>query len=153
MPDPGFGVSALKPYLRIQAIGVHVSDLDRSRTFYGDVLGFVIIQPPSQPTDRRLVFVAPPDGAAVLVLLESDLANGRGGAPDVAFVTDDLDERYREWSQRGVHFTQPPRSVPWSARQAIYVLGSIPRRLIFLPDQQLTQEARFAARANLRVAE
>jgi serine phosphatase RsbU (regulator of sigma subunit)/catechol 2,3-dioxygenase-like lactoylglutathione lyase family enzyme len=121
MADPRPGVSALKPYLRIQAIAVHVSDLDRSRTFYGDALGFGIIQPPSQPTDRRLLFVAPPDGAAVLVLVESDLANGRSGAPDVAFVTDDLDARYREWSQRGVHFAQPPRSVPWSARQAIFL--------------------------------
>jgi len=121
MADPDSGTSTLKPYLRIQAISVHVSDLDRSRTFYGDALGFGIIQPPSQPTDRRLVFVAPPDGAAVLVLVESDLANGRSGAPDVAFVTDDLDGRCREWSQRGVHFTQPPHSVPWSARQAIFL--------------------------------
>jgi serine phosphatase RsbU (regulator of sigma subunit)/catechol 2,3-dioxygenase-like lactoylglutathione lyase family enzyme len=121
MSDPGSGVDALRPYLRIQAIGVPVRDLDRSLAFYGTTLGFRVIHPPTLPTGMKLAFVAPPDGAAVLVLEESDLASPPGGAPGVVFVTDDIDARYREWSQRGVHFGQPPRSVPWSARQAIFL--------------------------------
>jgi phosphoserine phosphatase RsbU/P len=118
--DRDSGVDAPRSYLRIQAIGVHVSDLDRSLVFYGETLGFRVIHPPTLSPGLKLAFVAPPDGAAVLVLAESGPAHQPSGAPDVAFVTDDLDGRYREWSERGVHFSQPPRSVPWSARQAIF---------------------------------
>ena len=121
MSDARAGVDALGSYLRVQAIGVHVHDLDRSLAFYGAALGITIIHPPTQPPGTKLAFVAPPDGAAVLVLLESDAPGGSRGAPDIAFVTDDLDGRYSEWSQRGVHFRQPPRTVPWSARQAIFL--------------------------------
>jgi serine phosphatase RsbU (regulator of sigma subunit)/catechol 2,3-dioxygenase-like lactoylglutathione lyase family enzyme len=121
MPDPVSGVDAPRSYLRIQAIGVPVRDLDRSLAFYGTTLGFQVIHPPTLPTGMTLAFVAPPDGAAVLILVESDLASAPSGAPGVAFLTDDIDARYREWSQRGVHFSQPPRSVPWSARQAVFL--------------------------------
>ena len=121
MSDPGSGVDALRSYLRIQAIGIPVRDLDRSLDFYGASLGFRVIHPPSLPAGKRLAFVAPPDGAAVLVLVESDLACPPDRAPDVAFATDDIDARYREWSRRGVPFSQPPQSVPWSARQAIFL--------------------------------
>src|SRR5215472_4638399 len=118
--DRDSGVNAPRSYLRIQAIGVPVRDLDRSLAFYGETLGFRIIHPPLLPAGMKLAFVAPPDGAAVLVLAESEPASGPRGTPSVAFITDDLDRRYREWSERGVHFSQPPRSVPWSARQAVF---------------------------------
>jgi serine phosphatase RsbU (regulator of sigma subunit)/predicted enzyme related to lactoylglutathione lyase len=113
-------VDAPRPYLRIQAIAVNVHDLDRSLVFYGATLGFRVIHPPTLPAGMRLAFVAPPDGAAVLVLTESEPGSRPRGAPDIAFITDDIDARFREWSERGVHFSQPPRSVPWSARQAIF---------------------------------
>ena len=113
-------MDAPRSYLRVQAIAVHVHNLDRSLVFYGATLGFRVIHPPTLPAGMKLAFVAPPDGAAVLVLTESDSGNRSRGAPDVAFVTDDLDGRYREWTERGVHFSQPPRSVQWSARQAVF---------------------------------
>ncbi len=119
MSDAGPEGEAPGSYLRIQAIAVPVRDLDRGVAFYGGPLGFRVIHPPVQPAGRKLAFVAPPDGAAVLILVESDRADPIR-APDIALVTDDLDGRYREWSRRGVHFSQPPQSVPWSARQAIF---------------------------------
>lgn len=121
MLDAGADVDAPRSYVRIQAIGVHVRDLERSVAFYGGTLGFTVIDPPSQPTGEKLVFVAPPDGAAVLILVESDPASRSNSAPDIAFVTDDLDRQHRQWSQRGVVFREPPRAVPWSARQAIFL--------------------------------
>jgi serine phosphatase RsbU (regulator of sigma subunit)/predicted enzyme related to lactoylglutathione lyase len=119
--DRASDADAPRSYLRVQAIGLHVHNLDRSLAFYGATLGFTVIHPPTLPAGMKLAFVAPPDGAAVLVLVESELASRPPSTPDVAFVTDDLDGRYRDWSERGVHFSQPPKTVPWSARQAIFL--------------------------------
>jgi hypothetical protein len=63
-------------HLRIQAITVPVTDLVRSLEFVETVLVFRIIQQVRLPASKRLGFVAPPDGAAILVLGEAD-SNGR----------------------------------------------------------------------------
>src|SRR5262249_50057202 len=62
---------------------------------------------------QRLIAVAPPDGSAVLTLIEPDPSSPQykliGRATQVVFVTEDVPATYREWRSRGVRFRTTPR--------------------------------------------
>jgi serine phosphatase RsbU (regulator of sigma subunit) len=107
-------------FLRLQAIVVPVTDLDRSLAFYETHLGFRIIQG-NLPAGWGVGLVAPPDGDALLVLSASDPNHRLGTATGVSFLTDDIDQRYREWIARGVVFTDPPHPALSGTRTATFV--------------------------------
>jgi phosphoserine phosphatase RsbU/P len=101
------------PYLRFHAVKIYVRDQDRSLRFYLDQLGFSLVYDTRLQSGERWVAVAPPDGTAILALVapkpgsrESKLI---GRATQVAFVTDDVVAKYREWTSRGVKFGHIPR--------------------------------------------
>jgi phosphoserine phosphatase RsbU/P len=101
------------PYLRLQSVTIFVRDLDRSVNFYVDQLGFqLVFDARLQPRDRW-VAVAPPDGTANLTLVAPDPTSEQykriGRRTEVAFVTEDVLAKYREWSKRGVRFLIAPR--------------------------------------------
>jgi serine phosphatase RsbU (regulator of sigma subunit)/predicted enzyme related to lactoylglutathione lyase len=106
-----------EPYLCIQDIIIFVRDLDRSLRFYVDQLGFELIADRRLPAGERWIEVAPVDGSANLTLvapkpdqLEYNLI---GGNRWVLFMTEDVDAKYKEWSQRGVHFVSAPENPAW----------------------------------------
>jgi len=115
--------SVLRPgredsYLCIQDIVVFVRDLDRSLRFYVDQLGFELI------ADKRVtadgvgwIEVAPPDGSANLALVapkpDAPEYNLIGGYRWLLFMTEDVHAKYKEWSERGVHFASSPENAPW----------------------------------------
>lgn len=99
------------PYLRLGTITVFVRDQDRSLQFYLDQLGFrLAFDTPTESGDRWLV-VSPTDGTAMLVLTTPKPDSGEqiGRSTSVAFFTDDVLAKFREWSDRGVHFHHEPR--------------------------------------------
>jgi len=107
-----------EPYLCIQDIVVFVRDLDRSLRFYLDQLGFDLIAGKRVTSDGvGWVEVAPPDGSANLALvapkLDSPEYNLIGGYRWILFMTEDVQAKYQEWSERGVHFVSSPESAPW----------------------------------------
>jgi serine phosphatase RsbU (regulator of sigma subunit)/catechol 2,3-dioxygenase-like lactoylglutathione lyase family enzyme len=115
-----------EPYLCIQDVIVFVRDLDVSLRFYVDELGFELIADRRLPADdadrnihpfRRWIEVAPPDGSANLTLLapRPDQPEYKliGGNRWVLFMTEDVDAKYKEWSQRGVHFLSKPENPAW----------------------------------------
>ena len=59
-----------EPYLSIQDIVVFVRDLDVSKQFYLQQLGFELITEQRLPTGERWIEVAPPDGSANISLVE-----------------------------------------------------------------------------------
>jgi len=59
-----------EPYLSIQDIVVFVRNLEVSKRFYVDQLGFELITEQCLPTGVRWIEVAPPDGSANLALVE-----------------------------------------------------------------------------------
>ena len=106
------------PYLCIQDIIVFVHDLDRSLQFYVDQLGFeLIVDHLPQAGEHRWIEVAPPDGSANLTLIapKPDRPEFKliGGFRWVLFMTEDVHAKYREWSERGVHFLSPPERQAW----------------------------------------
>jgi serine phosphatase RsbU (regulator of sigma subunit) len=107
------GAGQQNPYLRIHAVNIFVRDQDRSLQFYLDRLGFVLAFDARLQSGQRWVAVAPPDGTAVLILIEpspeSSVYKLIGRATQVVFLTEDVIAKYREWSERGVRFRHAPR--------------------------------------------
>src|SRR5437667_6826915 len=113
-PDP----STLRPdrkgpYLRFHAVKVFVRDQDRSLRFYLDQLGFNLVYDARLQSGERWVAVTPPDGTAILALVAPKPGSKEygliGRATQVAFVTDDVLAKFREWSKLGVKFRGIPR--------------------------------------------
>jgi serine phosphatase RsbU (regulator of sigma subunit) len=101
------------PYLRVHAVNIYVKDQERSLDFYLNTLGFRIAFDARVGSGERLLAVAPPDGSAVLTLIEAspDSPQARlvGRATQVVFVTEDVPATYTEWRRRGVRFRSAPR--------------------------------------------
>jgi len=110
------------PFVRVHTINVYVRDQERSLRFYLDALGFRIAFDARVESGARLLAVAPPDGTAVLTLIQPgpDSPQRRliGRATQVSFVTEDLTATYREWRSRGVRFRGTPR-----LRRVVYEQG------------------------------
>jgi serine phosphatase RsbU (regulator of sigma subunit)/predicted enzyme related to lactoylglutathione lyase len=105
------------PYLCIQDIVVFVRNLEVSKRFYVDQLGFELITEQCLPTGVRWIEVAPPDGSANLALVEPKPDRPEykliGGYRWVLFMTEDVQATYKEWSERGVRFLFAPETPGW----------------------------------------
>jgi len=100
-------------FLRLQSVTIFVRDLDRSIAFYTETLGFQLVFDARNRPGRRWVVVCPPDGQTNLVL-SSPARNSAdfkliGRHTHIAFVTEDVPSKFREWIARGVHFSSNPR--------------------------------------------
>jgi serine phosphatase RsbU (regulator of sigma subunit)/predicted enzyme related to lactoylglutathione lyase len=109
--------------LCIQDIVVFVRDLDRSLRFCVDQLGFELIADKRITTDGMgWIEVAPPDGSANLAVVapKPDQPEYQliGGYRWVLFMTEDVNAKYKEWSERGVHFLSPPETPSWGGTYA-----------------------------------
>lgn len=106
-----------EPYLCIQDIVVFVRDLEVSKQFYMQKLGFELITEQCLPSGVRWIEVAPPDGSANLALVEPKPDEPEykliGGYRWVLFMTEDVHAKYKEWSERGVHFLSAPEKPGW----------------------------------------
>jgi len=106
-----------EPYLCIQDIVVFVRNLEVSKRFYVDQLGFELLTEQCLPTGVRWIEVAPPDGNANLALVEPKPDRPEykliGGYRWVLFMTEDVHATYKEWSERGVRFLFAPETPGW----------------------------------------
>ena len=105
------------PYLCLHDVLIFVRDQDRSLSFYVDQLGFKLIVDHRFESGERWIEVAPPDGSANLALCvpkpDSEEYKLIGGNRWMFFMTEDVHARYKEWSERGVHFLSPPEQPAW----------------------------------------
>ena len=126
-------ISELAPYFRIFCAEVYVRDQGRSRQFYVEKLGFEVIFDSAEAQDEvsrqirsqgmrwlavtptlssgpmfqgsSLALTKPPEG--------SELERRIGTRTGVSFLIEDIAAKYKEWLERGVHFTQAPTAQPW----------------------------------------
>ena len=112
------------PYLRLQSATVYVRDHDSSLRFYVDQLGFGVAYDVEAQPGFRWTAVSPPDGDAVLVIASPIPGTEEygliGKAKHVAFITEDIDAKFLEWSERGVRFLHPPRSQSWGGVLTVF---------------------------------
>ena len=81
------------PYLSLHAVNVYVRDQERSLRFYTEQLGFNLAFDAHLQSGQRWVAVSPPDGSAVLSLVQP-----RAGSFEERMVG-----RAERW---GIYFTQ-----------------------------------------------
>ncbi|HEY6371670.1 MAG TPA: SpoIIE family protein phosphatase [Candidatus Sulfotelmatobacter sp.] len=105
------------PYLCLHFVIVFVRDQERSLRFFADKLSFRVVVDHTFEDGNRWIEVAPPDGTAqlgiALPMPGSDPEKLIGGPTDIYFITEDLPAKYKEWSERGVHFQFPPEVPAW----------------------------------------
>jgi serine phosphatase RsbU (regulator of sigma subunit)/catechol 2,3-dioxygenase-like lactoylglutathione lyase family enzyme len=113
MDVPHDAGEAADPFLRVHAVNIYVRDQERSLRFFQETLGFRIAFDARVASGHRLLAVSPPDGTAVLTLIqpgpESPYRRLIGRATHVVFVTENLPATYRAWRGRGVRFRSTPR--------------------------------------------
>ena len=116
---PAIRLNRRDPYLLLQHVTLFVRDQDRSLQFYVDFLGFSVVLDHRSPDGERWLTIAPPDGTARLALVtpqpDSEDFPYIGKGRQVVFLTEDVEAKYREWSERGVCFLHPPRATPWGS--------------------------------------
>jgi serine phosphatase RsbU (regulator of sigma subunit) len=108
-----FGMDSQRPFLGIHAVNIFVRNQDQSLRFYVDQLGFDLAFDARLQSGIRWVAVSPPDGTAVLTLIEATPDSKQykliGQPSGIVFVTEDVVAKYEEWRKRGVRFTFTPR--------------------------------------------
>ena len=106
-----------EPYLCVHDVIIFVRDQDRSLRFYVDQLGFKLIVDHRFENGERWIEVAPPDGSANLALVtpkpDTDAFKLIGGDRWIFFLTEDVNVKFKEWSERGVRFLFPPEKPVW----------------------------------------
>jgi len=107
------GMNPQRPFLGIHAVNIFVRNQDQSLRFYVDQLGFDLAFDARLQSGIRWVAVSPPDGTAVLTLIEATPDSKQyqliGRPSGIVFVTEDVVAKYEEWRKRGVRFTFTPR--------------------------------------------
>jgi len=108
------------PFLRLNFVSIYVRDPERSKRFFVEQLGFRLMIDVHFPPGYRWIEVAPPDGSARLAPVLPCSGFAEGGQPGrsslITFMTEDVDAKYREWSQREVKFSMPPHTPEWGGR-------------------------------------
>ncbi len=100
----------------VQAVRIFVTDLERSRTFYADVLELE----ERSTVATSVVFVL----GGMEVIIEAVPPNDpeaeglAGRFLSVSFQVEDIDATYRTLIERGVTFVQPPEKQPWGGTLA-----------------------------------
>ena len=105
------------PYLCLHFVIIVVRDQERSLRFFADKLGFRVVVDHTFQDGNRWIEVAPPDGTAQIGIAlgtpGSELEKLIAGLTVIYFITEDLHGKYKEWSERGVHFQFPPEAPAW----------------------------------------
>ncbi len=104
-------------YLRLQQVTIFVRDVDRSREFYLEKLGFDLAYEARQDSGEYWVAVSPPDGSAIVALVspkpDSEEYMFIGRHTQVTFLAEDIHARFEDWSKQGVHFHHAPQIPIW----------------------------------------
>jgi len=113
-----FQQDSRESYLRIQSISIFVQDQEKSLHFYVDKLGFRLIHDARvNGTSEGWVALAPPDGTALIALItptrDSPEYERIGQSSGIVLITEDVQGKFQEWSERGVRFQHPPMTPSW----------------------------------------
>jgi catechol 2,3-dioxygenase-like lactoylglutathione lyase family enzyme len=99
----------------LQLVFVPVSDQDRAKSFYVDVLGFEVLADEPMGPDRRWLQVGP-KGAETSIVLATWLERIEPGAiENLVFQTDDIEADVTELRERGLELVGDGiQDMPWA---------------------------------------
>jgi catechol 2,3-dioxygenase-like lactoylglutathione lyase family enzyme len=102
----------------VTVVSVPVSDQDRAKNFYTNVLGFQLLRDDDSVPGIRWLQVAPLTGDTTLTLVTWFDTMPAGSMRGLVLATSDLDADYQRLRELGVDFAQPPTQQPW-AKEAV----------------------------------
>jgi predicted enzyme related to lactoylglutathione lyase len=90
---------------RLEVIGIPVSDVDAAKTFYSNVVGFVVDHDISPGPGMRVVQLTPPGSPCSIVIGEGMPLGEPGTTKGAQLVVDDIDAAREELVGRGLQIT------------------------------------------------
>jgi catechol 2,3-dioxygenase-like lactoylglutathione lyase family enzyme len=88
--------------LRLEVIGIPVSDVDTAKAFYTDQVGFHLDHDVSPAPGMRVVQMTPPGSPTSVVIGEGMPLGEPGSTKGAQLVVDDIDAAHDELAGRGV---------------------------------------------------
>jgi catechol 2,3-dioxygenase-like lactoylglutathione lyase family enzyme len=98
---------------QISVLSLPVTDQDRARDFYVDVLGLRLLRDDPMGPGMRWVQVAPPGAATSITLVTWFETMPAGSAKGLVLETDDLDGDVARLRERGVAIEGDVQEQPW----------------------------------------
>ncbi len=111
---------------RLEVIGIPVSDVDASKTFYSDVVGFAVDHDISPGPGMRVVQLTPPGSPCSIVIGAGMLLGEPGTTKGAQLVVDDLDAARQELVGRGLQITDVQQLGPEGAPGSRFAFFSDP---------------------------
>src|SRR4051794_7999190 len=98
---------------QLQVVSVPVSDQDRAKAFYVDLLGFELRSDSPMGPEMRWIEVVPPGGGTSLTLVTWFETMPAGSLKGLVLSSDDLEAAYAGLRERGVQFHGPIEEQFW----------------------------------------
>lgn len=105
--------------MKLELVPIPVSDVDRAKTFYADLLGFNVDHDQRLGDDVRFVQLTPP-GSACSIVVGTGLSDAApGSVQGTLLVVCDIDAAQAELARRGVEISEV-QDTEWGARHAYF---------------------------------
>jgi catechol 2,3-dioxygenase-like lactoylglutathione lyase family enzyme len=99
--------------MHVSVVSIPVSDQDRAKKFYTEVLGFQQLADASLQPDMRWVHLSAPDGGATITLVTWFPTMPPGSTRGLVLEIDDVDTWRADLSAQGYDFPDGVRDEPW----------------------------------------
>jgi len=100
----------------VKIVSIPVRDQDQAVSFYTEKLGFKILTDQPFNEKQRWIELRIAGSETKLALFTPPGHEDRIGTfSNVTFLTDNIDDTYKELKNRGVEFTAPPTKQPWGS--------------------------------------
>lgn len=99
--------------MRITIVSVPVSDPERAKRFYTDVLGFTVEDDEPMGPDMRWVRLAPPGGGASITLVTWFPSMPAGSVRGLVYEVDDIDAVHADLTAKGIAFPDGIQQESW----------------------------------------
>jgi catechol 2,3-dioxygenase-like lactoylglutathione lyase family enzyme len=100
--------------LKLELVGVPVSDVDRAKAFYVDQAGFVLDHDHKVSDDIRFVQLTPPGSACSIAIGKGITQLSPGALDNLQVVVSDIQEARAELAGRGVDVSEVD-VLPWGS--------------------------------------
>jgi catechol 2,3-dioxygenase-like lactoylglutathione lyase family enzyme len=112
--------------LKLEVIGIPVSDVDTAKAFYTDQVGFHLDHDLSPAPGMRVVQMTPPGSACSVVIGEGMPLGEPGSTKGPQLVVDDIDAAHDELAGRGVSISPVQQLGPEGAPGSRFAFFSDP---------------------------
>lgn len=91
---------------QLAVVSIPVSDPQKVRGFYTDVLGFTVRGEGDQDNDHSWILMMPPSGPAGVTLIKPNARQPAGSAQGLFFQTLDIEVAHRKLSAKGLEISE-----------------------------------------------